>query len=125
MLTGSVSPNREAILTLTLRDSMNRDHRFDAVIDTGYTGSLSLPPSEIALLGLTWLKYGSGTLADGTQISYDVFEGVILWDGHPRAIQIASLAGGPLIGMSLMYGYELNLPVLDGATFTLRPISNP
>jgi hypothetical protein len=31
----------------------------------------------------------------------------------------------PLVGMSLMYGYELVLPVLDGATFTLRSITPP
>ncbi len=31
----------------------------------------------------------------------------------------------PLVGMALMYGYELVLPILDGATFTLRRIANP
>ena len=31
----------------------------------------------------------------------------------------------PLVGMALMYGYKLNLPVLDGATFTIRRIINP
>jgi hypothetical protein len=30
-----------------------------------------------------------------------------------------------LVGMSLMYGYELNLPVLDGAESTLKWIANP
>jgi hypothetical protein len=28
----------------------------------------------------------------------------------------------PLVGMSLMYGYELNLPIVDGAVVTLKRI---
>lgn len=46
-------------------------------------------------------------------------------DGQPITIRIDEMDSDSLAGMSLMYGYELILPVLDGATFTIRPISDP
>ena len=64
-------------------------------------------------------------LADGSEITYDVYEGVLLWDGQPTPVLIDEMDAVSLIGMSLMAGYELNLPVWNGATFTLRPIPNP
>ncbi len=43
-------------------------------------------------------------------------------DGQLRTINIYEMDAEPLLGMSLMYGYELYLPVLDGASFTLSRI---
>jgi hypothetical protein len=40
-------------------------------------------------------------------------------------VPVYEMDADPLVGMSLMYGYELVLPILDGATFTLRRITNP
>ncbi len=31
----------------------------------------------------------------------------------------------PLVGMALMYGYELNVQIVDGGAVTLRRFSNP
>lgn len=45
--------------------------------------------------------------------------------GQTRLIPIYEMDAEPLAGMSLMYGYELVLPVLDGATFILRRLVNP
>ena len=40
-------------------------------------------------------------------------------------IPVYEMDAEPRVGISLMYGYELVLPVLDVATFTLRRIANP
>ena len=68
---------------------------------------------------------GRAVLADGSETLFGVYEATVLWDGHPRLISIYELDAEPLVGISLMYGYELVLPIFDGATFTLRLIATP
>lgn len=125
MMTGIVTARREAILRLILRAPNGREYDYDAMIDTGYNGYFTLPPAVIAALGLQWHRLGYSTLADGTEIIFDVYDGVLLWDGQPTPILIDEMDSDSLIRMSLMAGSELNLPVRSGATFTLRPIPNP
>ena len=125
MMTGTVNADREAILRLTLHDANGQEHERDAIVDTGFNGWLSLPPDFITALGLQPQRSGRAILADGSETAFSVYETTVLWDGQPRLIPIYQLDGEPLAGMSLMYGYELVLPVLDGATFTLRLITNP
>lgn len=125
MMTGIVTARREALLLLTLRDANGQEHTYGAVVDTGYNGTLTLPPDTIAALGLRWHRAGRAILADGSETRFNVYRGIILWDGQPVTIRIDEMDADPLVGMSLMYGYELVLPVLDGATFSLRRIQNP
>lgn len=125
MMTGTVTANREAVLSIDILNASGQAHMTTAIVDTGFTGWLTLPPTTINTLGLLWKRSGQAVLADGSVIITNVFEGAILWDGQSVAIPIVEADGSPLIGMSLMYGYELLMPILDGAVFTLRKISGP
>ena len=122
MLTGIVSARREAILRLTVRGTNGQEHEFDSVVDTGYDGWLPLPPSVIDSLGFRRQRFGYATLADGSESVFNVYEGVVFWDGQSMTRDVDEMDADSLVGMSLMYGYELVLPVVDGATFTLRRI---
>ena len=124
MITGIVNAGREPILRMTLRDANGQEHQRDAVVDTGYTGWLTLPPDFITTLGLAWRERGGGILADGSQALFDVYSANVLWDGQSLDIPIDAIDSDPLVGMSLMYGYELLLPIVDGATFTLCRIES-
>jgi clan AA aspartic protease len=123
MMTGTVTAHREAILRLTLVGDNNQEYVCDTVVDTGYTGTLTLPPNTIATLGFRWQRAGSAILADGSEHNFNVYKGTVVWDGLPVTVRIDEMDADPLVGMSLMYGYELVLPVLDGAVFTLRSIA--
>ncbi len=125
MMTGTVTAKREAVLRIAVLATTGQTYDYDAMIDTGYNGYFTLAPDVIAALGLQWHRLGHSTLADGTEITFDVYEGVLLWDGQQTPILIDEMDADSLIGMSLMAGYELNLPVRSGATFTLRPLANP
>ena len=125
MMTGTVTAEGAAVLRVTLFDANGRPHDYDAIIDTGYNGTFTLPPAVIAALGLRRIRFERSRLADGTEVLFDVYEGVLLWDGQPVTILIDEIASDSLIGMALMRDYELNLPVRVGATFTLRPLPNP
>ena len=124
-MTGIVTADREAILEVPVLDVSGQERKYPSVVDTGYTGWLTLPPDVIAALGLTWRERGGAMLADGSYASFDVYNATVIWDGQPIAIPVDEVDSDPLVGMSLMYGYELVLPVLDGATFMLRRIVNP
>ncbi len=125
MMTGIVTARREAILRLTVLDVSGEEHVYDSVVDTGYNGTLTFPPNVIAGLGLRWHRAGRAVLADGSESEFSGYKGVVLWDGRPMNIRIDEVDADSLVGMSLMYGYELDLPVIDGATFTLRSIATP
>src|ERR1051326_8155833 len=125
MMTGIVTARREAILRIAIRGIHGNEYFFDAMIDTGYNGWLTLPPAIIAALGLSWETFVRAELADGSESDFNVYEGIVLWDGQPVTIDIDEIDADPLIGMSLLYGYELVLPVLDGATFFVRSLATP
>jgi clan AA aspartic protease len=125
VITGVVTPNRDAVIRLTLHDSNGQPHDIDAIVDTGFNGNLTLPPQLINSLGLTWLRVARAFLADGSEIITNVYEINLLWDGQLVSISVSEADADPLVGMSLMYGFELLMPILDGATFTLRRITTP
>ena len=85
MITGVVRQN-EARIQISITGTRGRTRHIEAVIDTGYTAPLTLPPSLISALGLPWQSVGRGTLADGSPCLFDVYEASIRWDR--RTLQI-------------------------------------
>ena len=125
MISGVVNAHREAVLGLSVLDGNSNGHPVQFVVDTGFDRWISLPPNLVARLGLHWLRFGRAVLADGSEAVFDIYEAQVLWDGQARLIPVYEMDAEPLVGMSLMYGYELVLPILDGAAFTLQRIANP
>ena len=52
MITGIVTVAREAVISLTVRGPNGQEQEIEAVIDTGFDGSLTSPPALITALGL-------------------------------------------------------------------------
>ena len=122
MITGIVQ-RREAVIPLTVLGSRRQRMEFDAVIDTGYTGWITLPPGIVSALGLRWYSLGRGILADGTISIYDVYVARIVWDGNIRKVRVNQLDAAPLIGMSLLRGFALNMRVRYRGPVTLTKLS--
>ncbi len=57
MILGNVNANREAIVQLAVLGENQQNQGIKAVIDTGYTGFLTLPSAVITTLDLTWYMY--------------------------------------------------------------------
>jgi predicted aspartyl protease len=72
MMHGSVNQNCEAILPVVVKNG-TKTQLADAVIDTGFSGFLTLPPRIIAALDLTWKGRDVATLGDGTSCVFDVY----------------------------------------------------
>ena len=123
MMIGNVNSRREAIIQLAVLGENNQRRGIKAVIDTGYTGFLTLPSALIAKLGLTWFMQEEGTLGDRSLCMFNVFEAFIIWNGQIRAIEINESEAEPLVGMGLLEGYELNIQGLAGGTVTIKALS--
>jgi len=119
MITGRVQ-DREAWIELIVRGPRKRERTIRAVIDTGFTAFLSLPPSLIASLGLDWRSSGRGVLADGSECLFDVFAGKVVWDGHERSILIDEADTDPLVGMAFLNGYELRIENRPNGKVTIK-----
>ncbi len=125
MITGIVNSDYEPIVNITVWDINGKPYKLDAIIDTCFDGWLSLPPEFIATLGFPWKRRGRAILADGSESIFDVYEAVLIWDGEHRTIPIDEADSDPLIGMSLMEGYELTIQAIEGGKVTLVKLSNP
>lgn len=122
MITGAVTPGREAIVQVRLRGPQGALTAIDAVLDTGFTEYLSLPQVWVTALALPYLFTDDAVLADGSQITVDVYEGVIDWDGHGRVVPVHCMEGTPLMGMSLLWDHLVNMLVVDGGIMTIDPV---
>jgi clan AA aspartic protease len=114
MITGAVTPERDAVIPVRLEDSNGNIHQARCVVDTGFTGWLTLPPSLIAALQLPWRRVGTALLADGSLTEYDVYEAWVDWDGRRIAVPVDEADSDPLVGMSMLYGYKLLIRAVDG-----------
>ena len=121
MIAGKLSDAFEATIRLPLFDSTQTQVVVDAVIDTGFNGFLTLPPSLIAKLDLQCIGRGRAVLADGTEVVFDVFEAFLLWDGTAISVEADSAKTDVLIGMSLLRGYELWINAVKGGEVRIAP----
>jgi clan AA aspartic protease len=122
MIAGRINLHREAIVRLPVQSLRGREQAIEAVIDTGFNGYLTLPPDLVAGLGLPFRRNGRAVLGDGSEITFDIHEAIILWDGRLRRIAVDVADTDPLLGMGLLYGYELNLQVIEGGDASIRSL---
>ncbi len=122
MIIGSINADREATLRLGAHGAEG-SQEFEAVIDTGFNGYLTLSSAEIATLGLAFHSQSLVTLGDGSQIILQEFEAVIDWDGQGRDVLVLEAEGGPLVGMALLYGFDVWLRVLDGGHVKIEAVA--
>ena len=78
---GVVSSDLEPTIPLRLRGLGGRTVVVTAVIDTGYSGSLTLSTEVIAALALPRRAGGRATLADGSVRRFRTFSAELFWDG--------------------------------------------
>jgi clan AA aspartic protease len=119
MITGVVQSG-EGRIRLKVKGRQGREQEVEAVIDTGYTGSLTLPPALIRALGLRWQTVGRFKLADGSLCVFDVYEAKVIWDGKVRQILVDEANADPLVGMRLLKGHELKMQVRYRGKVTIK-----
>ena len=122
MMQGYVNKNYEATILVVVRNNAKLKS-INAVIDTGFTGFLSLPNDIIAELDLPWSYRDRGTLGDGSEVLFDIYDAVAIWDGKAKEIEVNSAETDPLIGMSMLRGYRLQVDTIEGGLVIITDLS--
>ena len=91
----------------------------DVVLDTGFSGELTLPASVVRQLDLTSMGNRYAHLATGEEVELPAWRGVILWDGRPISVEIIEAEGEPLLGMGLLIGSRVTIEVREGGAVTV------
>ena len=120
MIEGAVNAALEAVVTLSLQGAERRTQEVEAVVDTGYTGFLTLPPALVNELELPFAYVGRAFLANDDEVELDVHEVTVLWDGQLRRIRAAATGSTPLVGMLLLDGHDLSVQVRNGGRVVIQ-----
>jgi clan AA aspartic protease len=122
MMHGIVNQSCEATLPIIVKNG-TETQLIDTVIDTGFSGFLTLPPNIISVLNLTWEGRDVATLGDGTSCIFEVYIAIVIWDGQYREVYINESETVPLIGMKLLRGYDLRIETIEGGNVEIKQLS--
>ena len=109
MISGYVNANREAIIQVAIVGDSKQLKSVRAIIDTGFTGDLTLPRNIIDQLGFTLRGFQRVILGDGSLQYFEMFVGVVIWDGKMKEVEINAAETDSLIGMGLLEDYKLEM----------------
>ena len=123
MIQGVVNAAYEAVVSITLQSAEGRTHEIEAVVDTGYTGFLTLPPTLVNELRLPFAYVGRAFLANDDQVEFNVHNITLLWDGEPRDIEADATGSTPLVGMLLLDEHSLNIEVKSGGKVVIQAMA--
>ena len=123
MILGNVTANREAVIQIAIVGDNKRLKSVKAVIDTGFTGDLTLPGAMIAELGFTYRGIQEVILGDGSIQTFEMCVGSVIWDGQVRRVEINAAETDSLIGMGLLEGYKLEIEGIEGGAVTIAALS--
>ena len=93
-----------------------------AIIDTGFTEWLALPPNMIGRLGLRakgreTLKFANSTIGE-----VDLYEARVNWCGNWLTIDVHEIEDHPTIGMELLRGYRVVFDALGEGVVDVEPV---
>ena len=124
MIRGTVARNSdgglEAWVTVPVMDAAGEQRQCEVIVDTGFTGWLTLPEAEIRRLGL--VKAGSqySVIASGIEAEFDYYETSASWHGQVREIEVFQSIDQPLLGMELLEGGRVSVDAWDGGEVVIQ-----
>jgi clan AA aspartic protease len=122
MIKGVVNARHEAVVRLRLRGPTGVSAEVDALIDSGFTASLTLPAAIVSTLGLLRQSAGTAMLADGSIRPFDICAAEVQWNGAWRSILVYELGEDPLMGMRLLADHRLTVEVVPGGVVEIVPL---
>ena len=59
-------------------------------------------------------------MANGSEGLFDIYGVTVLWDGQQKYVEADAVDTAPLVGMSLLAGYDLHIQVADGGQVVIQ-----
>jgi predicted aspartyl protease len=120
MITGVVNADCEAVIRFRVYGPTGREHEVNASIDTGFNGFLTLLPALVSALEPTRLSRGRALLANSSEELFDIYGVTVLWDGAQQNVELDAAETTPLVGMSLLEGYDRHVQVAEGRRVVIQ-----
>lgn len=81
---------------------------------------LTVTPALAAELKLSLEGASRATLADGSEVTFDLYDVAVLWDGQPGHVLADAADTTPLVGMRMLDRHNLNIDVEDGGRVVIQ-----
>ena len=120
MIQGIVNAKRQPIISLIVGGDAGQEVTVEALLDTGYNGSLMLPLEQVEALALRFIRTDTTLVADGRRVPVPVYAVRVIWDGTERLTSIVAAGTQPLLGMSLTLGHRVIVEIVDGGAVTIE-----
>ncbi len=122
MMSGYVNGNREAIIQIALVGDNNALKSVKAIIDTRFTGDLTLPRAIIDELDFPLRGFQEVILGYSSIQYFKMCVGSIIWDGKMKRIEINSAETDSLVGMGLLEDYKLEIEARLNGQVKITPL---
>jgi clan AA aspartic protease len=119
MMTGSVK-NLHALLPVAFHSPNPFNPTIEFVVDTGFTGFLTLPVDAVSAMGLPLLYRIPADLADGSTVQVEVYAATIVWEGVERQVPVLATGRRPLLGTALLEDLERVVQFAEGGSVTVE-----
>ena len=110
------------IIPLVVRGRDGGLRRYQAVLDTGFTGAVALPAPDVQRLGLSSPQTEQVRFANGESDASDVYCANVLWDGEEQVARVHAIGNDPLVGMALLDGSRVTMDVEEGGEVLVEPL---
>ena len=122
MIRGRVSESRQARVIIDLIDGVGVHQPVEAVVDTGFTGYLTLPAETIGRIGLPSVGRRTFELANGDLFEFEAYLAEVSWHGRLRGVLTLKSGGVPLLGTALLWGSRITMNALAGGEVTIEEL---
>jgi clan AA aspartic protease len=122
MIRGFVNARHEAAIRLKVRGPGGVESDVDAIIDSGFTSTLTLPLAIVTALGLVRQSSSRAVLADGSIRRFEIYTTEVEWCGAWRPVLVLAVGDATLVGMDLLAGHKLMIDVVPGGLVEIVPI---
>lgn len=112
----------QARISVIFRLSEHSDVEVEYIIDTGFEGFLTLPPSLIADFELPYLARINANLANNSNVMTDVYLATVVWNGVERNVAVLAMGHRPLVGTLLLEDSHLSIDFCKGGTVLVDDI---
>jgi clan AA aspartic protease len=124
MIRGHVDQRLQARVVIEILSADGRTVPVDAIIDTGFSGFLTLSAGQLSSLALQELGAREARLGDGELVVFRTFLATVRWHDRQRTITVLQSDAGALIGMALLRGDRLTVDVLPAGAVSIENHAN-